>query len=82
MSSLVWPVIMVIGLGTMLVVMVVAHSRRVRRLGRCPISANTVAVEVGESFWSGETEDVVSCSEFTPRSAVRCDKRCLRYGLR
>lgn len=26
--------------------------------------------------------DVVSCSEFSPRTDVRCDKRCLRYGLR
>ena len=72
----------VIGLGTLLALMRISRSRRVRRLGRCPINANTVAVEVDESFWTGEAVDVVSCSEFTPRTAVCCDKRCLSDGLR
>ena len=82
MSGLVWPFIAIIGLGTVLAVTMIARSRRVRRLGRCPINANTVVVEVGESFWTGETVDVLSCSEFTPRTSVACDKRCLQYGLR
>lgn len=82
MSGIAWSFIAVIGLGTLLAVTTLARSRRVRRIGHCPINANTVVVEVGESFWTGEAVDVVSCSEFTPRTAVRCDKRCLRYGLR
>ena len=82
MSVMAWAFAAVIGLGTLLAVTMIARSRRVRRLGRCPINANTVVVEVGESFWTGQSVDVVSCSEFTPRTAVGCDKRCLRYGLR
>jgi hypothetical protein len=81
MSGVAWAFLMVIGLGTLLAMAIIGRSRRVRRLGRCPINANTVAVEV-ESFWTGDAVDVVSCSEFTPRTDVRCDKRCLRYGLR
>jgi hypothetical protein len=80
--SVAWPFLVILGLGTLLAAVLIARRRRVRRLGHCPISANTVAVEIGESFWTGEAADVVSCSEFTPRTAIRCDKRCLRYGLR
>ena len=82
MIGLAWPFAVVLGLSTMLGIVLLARNRRVRRLGHCPISANTVAIEVGESFWTGEPVDVVSCSEFTPRTNVGCDKRCLRYGLR
>jgi len=82
MISMAWPFVIVVGLGTLLAIALLARRRRVRRIGRCPINANTVAVELGESFWTGEAIDVVSCSEFSPRTDVRCDKRCLRYGLR
>ena len=82
MTGVAWSFVAVIGLSTLLATTMIGRSRRVRRLGRCPINGNTVAVEVGESFWTGEAVDVVSCSEFTPRTAVRCDKRCLRDGLR
>jgi hypothetical protein len=82
MSPLARAFVAMIGLGALLAMAMIARSRRVRRLGRCPINANTVAVEVDESFWTGEAVDVVSCSEFTPRTAVCCDKRCLSDGLR
>ena len=82
MIAVAWPLAVVVTLGTLLAIAMLARRRRVRRLGRCPITANTVAVEVGESFWTGETVGVVSCSEFRPRTDVRCDKRCLRYGVR
>jgi hypothetical protein len=82
MSPLARAFVATIGLGALLAMAMIARSRRVCRLGRCPINANTVAVEVDESFWTGEAVDVVSCSELTPRTAVCCDKRCLSDGLR
>jgi hypothetical protein len=82
MSSIMWLVVILAGLGALLVVVRFAQPRHARRIGRCPINANTVVVEVGESFWTGEPVDVTACSEFAPRTDVRCDKRCLHSGFR
>ena len=77
-----WPLLIVLGFGTLVTVTLLARTRTTRRIGRCPRNANTVAVEVQESPWTGTTLGVVSCSEFTPRTAVCCDRRCLKEGRR
>jgi hypothetical protein len=82
MIAAAWPFAIVLGLGTLAAVVAIKRVRRVRRIGHCPLNANTVVVEIGESLWTGQCLDVVSCSEFSPRTAVRCDKRCLRDGFR
>ena len=78
----VWSFAVALGVGTMLTIVAVARGRRVRRLGRCPVNANTVLVDVQVSPWTGDAVDVVGCSEFVPRTDVCCDKRCLQLGLR
>jgi hypothetical protein len=82
MSSMMWLLIVLAVLGTLLATVMLARRPHARRIGRCPINANTVVAEVGASFWTGEPVDVTACSEFAPRTDVRCDKRCLRYGFR
>jgi hypothetical protein len=82
MIAAAWPFAIIVGLGTLVAVVAIKRVRRVRRIGHCPLNANTVVVETDASLWTGESVDVISCSEFSPRTDVRCDKRCLRDGLR
>ena len=82
MMATAWPLVVVVGVGALVAVALLAGSRRARRIGRCPLNSNTVVVETQEAVWDGRSLDVIGCSEFSPRAAVRCDKRCLRDGLR
>jgi len=82
MTAAAWPFAIMLGFGTLVALVAITRRHRVRRLGHCPRNANTVVVETAESLWTGESVDVISCSEFRPRTDVRCDKRCLRAGLR
>ena len=82
MSSITWLFVVLLGLGALLAIAMFARRRQSRRIGRCPINGNTVVIEVEESFWTGEPVGVSACSEFAPRTDVRCDKRCLRFGFR
>ena len=42
----------------------------------CPFRGRFVDVEFKIDAWEGQRVDVVTCSAFTPSSAVTCDKRC------
>jgi hypothetical protein len=72
-----WPWVAVFTVGLMLVVLILAGTRRVVRRMRCPLSGRDVVLHVQEAAWDGRAVDIESCSAFSPAAAVRCDKRCL-----
>jgi hypothetical protein len=55
----------------------VPEVRHARRVARCPVNDNTVSLEVREAVPDGRVLDVLSCSEFLPRTEIRCDRVCL-----
>jgi hypothetical protein len=78
MSAPAWPWIAVVVVGLMLVLLLLAGTRRMIRRIRCPDRGCDVVVHVQEAIWDGRPVDVECCSAFTPPAAVRCSKACLR----
>jgi hypothetical protein len=73
-----WPWVALFTIGFMLVLLILAGTRRVVRAVRCPLSGRDVVVHMQEAAWDGRAVDVERCSAFGPSAAVCCDKPCLR----
>ncbi len=56
----------------------VRATRMVRRSFWCPFVERRVTAEVQENVETGGAVDVAWCTAFTPATAVRCHKPCLR----
>jgi len=50
--------------------------RTVRRALKCPLRGTDVQVSVLEAEPEGRPIGVIACSEFTPGTAITCDRRC------
>lgn len=79
-----WPLAIVAAVGVVLGVALVT-GRRLFRGTRivhvhslsCPIRHEPYDVGFTVTAWDGDAIDVVSCTAFSPSSAVRCEKVCL-----
>ena len=77
-------IIIVLALGTALVLLLMAvfgslpgMTRTVKRSFWCPFRGRNVTAEFQEEAWDGKPVDVNRCSEFTPPTAIICEKFCL-----
>jgi len=52
--------------------------RTVHRTLRCPIRGTDVLVSFLEAEPAGRPIGLIACSEFSPATAMMCDRRCLR----
>ena len=52
--------------------------RTVQRTLRCPIRGTDALVSCLEAEPEGRPIGVIACSEFSPATAMMCDRRCLR----
>lgn len=53
-------------------------SQRVTRTVWCPLHDRPLSATLEEARWDGHRIDVEQCSAFSPPTAVRCGKGCLR----
>jgi hypothetical protein len=57
-------------------------SQRVTRTVWCPLHDRPESATLEENCWDGRRIDVEQCSAFSPPTAVRCEKSCLRLTSR
>ena len=80
---MIWPLVVVISVGFVLVVALVIGARLfpgtllAPRAFRCPFRGRVVSAEFLETVWDGRRVDVRRCSLFVPPTAVDCHKGCL-----
>ena len=81
-----WPLLVVLATGAVLVFVLVrgrrwfTGTRDVSDAFWCPVRAQDVRVEFQVDVWDGTLTDVKRCSAFSPPTAVACEKRCLTAG--
>lgn len=77
--------ILMIGFGLLMLVWgVFAAFPRVNRVAErsfwCPLKTQNVTVGFQEDPWDDKPIHVYRCSAFTPPTAVRCDRLCLKLA--